>query len=272
MRDLISKGLLTAAAATSVLSLSGGYALAAEADGVAADSPGVLSGNSVQAPVDIPVNVCGNTVNPIGLLNPAFGNTCVNASSAPAQSASQASSGYGESSSHSGRPSSQSGPSSHAQSQGQYGNHQAHASHLSSPGGTRGDGAQASGIAKGSPGVLSGNLIQAPVHAPVNTCGNSVDLVGLLNPTFGNTCVNGAPEAPEPPQVAPPERHHHEAPPTHQRPEAPISTPEEEPHFEGPELAHTGSDSHLLAAGAMSLGLLIGGGILYRRNSAGARA
>ncbi|MGW7178946.1 chaplin family protein, partial [Streptomyces xanthophaeus] len=25
------------------------------------------------------VNVCGNTVNVIGLLNPAFGNTCVNA-------------------------------------------------------------------------------------------------------------------------------------------------------------------------------------------------
>ncbi|MCZ9344055.1 chaplin, partial [Streptomyces sp. TRM76130] len=25
-----------------------------------------------------PVNVCGNTVNVIGLLNPAFGNTCVN--------------------------------------------------------------------------------------------------------------------------------------------------------------------------------------------------
>ncbi|MYV79646.1 DUF320 domain-containing protein, partial [Streptomyces sp. SID1046] len=26
-----------------------------------------------------PVNVCGNTVNIIALLNPAFGNTCVNA-------------------------------------------------------------------------------------------------------------------------------------------------------------------------------------------------
>ncbi|MGW6370322.1 chaplin family protein, partial [Streptomyces niveus] len=25
------------------------------------------------------VNVCGNTINVIGLLNPAFGNTCVNA-------------------------------------------------------------------------------------------------------------------------------------------------------------------------------------------------
>ncbi|MYV73012.1 DUF320 domain-containing protein, partial [Streptomyces sp. SID1046] len=25
-----------------------------------------------------PVNVCGNTVNVVGLLNPAFGNVCVN--------------------------------------------------------------------------------------------------------------------------------------------------------------------------------------------------
>ncbi|WP_405387602.1 MULTISPECIES: chaplin [unclassified Streptomyces] len=48
------------------------------AGAVAAHSPGVLSGNVVQVPIHIPVNVCGNTVNVIGLLNPAFGNTCIN--------------------------------------------------------------------------------------------------------------------------------------------------------------------------------------------------
>ena len=42
------------------------------------NSPGVASGNVVQAPVDVPVNACGNTVNVVGLLNPAQGNTCVN--------------------------------------------------------------------------------------------------------------------------------------------------------------------------------------------------
>ena len=41
-----------------------------------ARSPGVLSGNTVQVPVDVPVNVCGNTVNVVGLLNPAVGNSC----------------------------------------------------------------------------------------------------------------------------------------------------------------------------------------------------
>ncbi|WP_275410171.1 chaplin [Streptomyces sp. SID14478] len=48
------------------------------AQGAATDSPGVLSGNAVQVPVHVPVNVCGNTVSVIGLLNPAFGNSCVN--------------------------------------------------------------------------------------------------------------------------------------------------------------------------------------------------
>jgi hypothetical protein len=41
-------------------------------------SPGFISGNVIQIPVDIPVNVCGNTVNVIGILNPAFGNNCEN--------------------------------------------------------------------------------------------------------------------------------------------------------------------------------------------------
>ncbi|OIV38446.1 chaplin [Mangrovactinospora gilvigrisea] len=48
----------------------------------------------------------------------------------------------------------------------------------------------AQGAAVGSPGVLSGNLVQVPVHVPVNVCGNTVSVIGLLNPTFGNTCVN----------------------------------------------------------------------------------
>jgi hypothetical protein len=50
--------------------------------------------------------------------------------------------------------------------------------------------AGAAGAAVGSPGVLSGNLVQVPVHVPVNVCGNTVNVIGLLNPAFGNTCVN----------------------------------------------------------------------------------
>ncbi|MEU9107930.1 chaplin [Streptomyces xanthophaeus] len=50
--------------------------------------------------------------------------------------------------------------------------------------------ADAAGKAVGSPGVLSGNLLQVPVHVPVNVCGNTVNVIALLNPAFGNTCVN----------------------------------------------------------------------------------
>ncbi|WRZ77086.1 chaplin [Streptomyces sp. NBC_01237] len=50
--------------------------------------------------------------------------------------------------------------------------------------------AGAEGIAVGSPGVLSGNVVQIPVHIPINACGNTVNVVGLLNPSFGNTCIN----------------------------------------------------------------------------------
>ncbi|MFD3910609.1 chaplin [Streptomyces sp. NPDC088147] len=50
--------------------------------------------------------------------------------------------------------------------------------------------ADAGAAAVGSPGVISGNVIQVPIHLPVNVCGNTIDVVGILNPAFGNTCVN----------------------------------------------------------------------------------
>ncbi|MGQ4383257.1 chaplin [Streptomyces sp. SAS_270] len=50
--------------------------------------------------------------------------------------------------------------------------------------------ADAHGAAVGSPGVLSGNVIQVPVHVPINVCGNSVNVIALLNPAFGNRCIN----------------------------------------------------------------------------------
>ncbi|MFE5141772.1 chaplin [Streptomyces fagopyri] len=52
------------------------------------------------------------------------------------------------------------------------------------------DGSWAAGQAAGSPGVVSGNVIQAPVHIPVNAVGNSVNVIGLLNPAFGNLGLN----------------------------------------------------------------------------------
>ncbi|MFH8340465.1 chaplin family protein [Streptomyces sp. AM6-12] len=93
MRQTLSKGaVVAAAAATGVLSLYGTAALAdSNTQAVAQGSPGVLSGNSVQVPVHVPVNVCGNSVDVAALLNPAFGNSCANVG----HSATSHPSGYG---------------------------------------------------------------------------------------------------------------------------------------------------------------------------------
>jgi hypothetical protein len=77
----ISKAaVLTAAAGAAIVGSAGGAMADAHAGAAAVGSPGVLSGNVIQVPVHVPVNVCGNTVNIVALLNPAIGNTCVNAS------------------------------------------------------------------------------------------------------------------------------------------------------------------------------------------------
>ncbi|MDT0611319.1 chaplin ChpH [Streptomyces lancefieldiae] len=74
------KKVVAVAAATGGLVLAGAGMATADsgAQGAAVHSPGVLSGNVVQVPVHVPVNACGNTISVIGLLNPAFGNVCVN--------------------------------------------------------------------------------------------------------------------------------------------------------------------------------------------------
>ncbi|WJV49801.1 chaplin ChpH [Streptomyces flavofungini] len=74
------KKVVAAAVATGGLVLAGAGVAAADAgaQGAAVKSPGVASGNVVQVPVHVPVNACGNTISVIGVLNPAFGNYCVN--------------------------------------------------------------------------------------------------------------------------------------------------------------------------------------------------
>jgi hypothetical protein len=77
---MMIKKVVAAAAATGGLVLAGaGLAVAdSGAQGAAVQSQGVLSGNVAQVPVHVPVNLCGNTISAIGLLNPTFGNTCIN--------------------------------------------------------------------------------------------------------------------------------------------------------------------------------------------------
>ncbi|OON74044.1 chaplin [Streptomyces tsukubensis] len=76
---IAKKAALTVLAAGFAVAAPAGAAFAdAGAHGAATASPGVASGNLVQVPVNVPVNVTGNSVNVIGVLNPAFGNASVN--------------------------------------------------------------------------------------------------------------------------------------------------------------------------------------------------
>jgi hypothetical protein len=302
MRQILSRSLLTAAAASSILAVTGGYATAdSEAQGAAVGSPGVLSGNTISAPVDVPVNACGNTVDVVALVDPAFGNGCANVSEhehrqqpqgrqehrghqehhgprAPGRSA-----GGGGTSGSAGRggraPGDSKAPGSRAADSGAPGR----GSHGPGP---RHTGAVGQGAAVGSPGVLSGNDVAAPVQAPVNACGNTVDVVGLLNPVFGNNCANVSggspvgtprPPAPQPPHSRPPAPGRTAPRPSAVNPGGP-ERPSTAPHavrtadradsHDGsePRLARTGFDGREAgAAGATSIGLLLGGMILYRR-------
>ncbi|SNX56294.1 small secreted domain DUF320 [Streptomyces sp. TLI_55] len=78
MRRVTRNGVIAVAALSGAMAVSMPASADSSADGTAADSPGVISGNTIQLPVHVPVDVCGNTVNVVGLLNPAAGNGCAN--------------------------------------------------------------------------------------------------------------------------------------------------------------------------------------------------
>ncbi|PCG84832.1 hypothetical protein CIB93_17680 [Streptomyces sp. WZ.A104] len=260
MRQVTRKGLITMAAAGGVLALSGGYAHAdSGAAGTASGSPGVLSGNSVQVPIDIPVNVCGNSVSVGGLLNPTSGNDCGNGAAASDRSAqSDRSAGSQDRTAPDGSGNgAQAGDTTATDRHTEPGNGRHRA-----PGG-----ASAEGTAQDSPGILSGNLVQAPLDIPVNLCGNSVTIGGLLNPAFGNSCSNDA-EVPPPPPEEP------EKPPV--TPEKPVDPPAEPNapetrNIPQEQLAQTGSGGLDLLIPA-SAGLLLAGmgSVLYRRSRSAA--
>ncbi|MFE5813598.1 chaplin family protein [Streptomyces sp. NPDC056479] len=210
MRRVTRNGVIAFAASGAMAVTVPAYADSA-ADGSAADSPGLLSGNTIQVPLHVPVNVCGNTVNVVGLLNPAVGNKCTN---------------------EDGGAKKKSVPSH--------------------------GGASAEGSGKDSPGVGSGNVVELPVHLPVNVSGNSVNVVGVGNAAIGNESVNGPGKQPPrttrpAPKPTPRAHHPRPAPPAHV------------PHGPGAALAQTGADQTVPAVvGATAL--LLGGAVLYRRS------
>ncbi|MFD4631427.1 chaplin [Streptomyces sp. NPDC058284] len=46
------------------------------------------------------------------------------------------------------------------------------------------------GTTGNSPGILSGDNVQVPIHVPLNVCNVGVDVLALLNPVSNNSCAN----------------------------------------------------------------------------------
>ena len=188
------------------------------ATGETTHSPGIGSGNLIQLPVNAPINVCGNQLDVIGILDSVTGNSCSN--------------GGGSAAGGSNGGTSASGSAKHSPGIGSgnlvqipinapvnvCGNQVdvigiGNTDHGNSCSNGGSGSTTASGSSKGSPGIGAGNVIQVPINAPVNVCGNQVDVVGILDSVTGNSCSNGGgthtpppppPPTPTPSQTTPP--------------------------------------------------------------------
>jgi hypothetical protein len=63
-------------AGAALMTCAGTAAADSDANGFAFGSPGLLSGNAIEVPVDLGLNLCGDSVDVIGVFNPALGSTC----------------------------------------------------------------------------------------------------------------------------------------------------------------------------------------------------
>ncbi|QLJ00332.1 DUF320 domain-containing protein [Streptomyces sp. NEAU-sy36] len=272
MRQTLSKGMVVAAAAaTGVLSLYGSAALAdSGGQSVAQGSPGVLSGNSVQVPVHIPVNVCGNSVDVAAALNPAFGNFCANVgghkhhSTPPTGYGDDDTSGYG--SSETTAPSSY----GHDTTPPSYGSSETTApssyGHETTPPPSYGN--------ETTPPPSYGNETTPPPSygnetTPPPSYGNET----TPPPSYGN-------ETTPPPSYGnestpPPSYGNESTPPPYGGGETtppPETTPPTTPPPGHPSLPHTGGNARaMIATSAASAALIAAGAVLYRRGRNTAR-
>jgi hypothetical protein len=233
MKRVTRNGLIAAAAASGALAAAMPAHADSAANGTAAGSPGLISGNTVQLPVHVPVNLCGNTLNVVGLLNPAAGNRCADVSAGGGAAASGGGR-HGGAGAHEGAGTGREG-----------------GAHV-------GGGAVAHGGGKDSPGVLSGNGLQLPVDLPVNVSGNAVTVVGLGDASVGNESANVSDGKPRQP--------HHPGNPA-PRPSVPDTKARGQVRPQSgavASLAHTGADQ-VMPAIAASAAFLLGGAVLYRR-------
>ncbi|MFD9186999.1 chaplin [Streptomyces phaeochromogenes] len=227
MKRVARNGLIIAAAASGAVAVTMPVYADSAADGGTAKSPGVISGNTIQLPVHVPVNVCGNTVNVVGLLNPAAGNRCANEGG-------HSKGGDGKGGAHEGS-----------------GGAVAEGGAKDSPGVISGNGIQ---LPVQLPVNVTGNSVSV-VGIGNPAVGNESTNTSRERPHHPEKPV--VPPAPKP--VEPPKK-----PVRPAQPEVEPEAPRAVPHGPGASLAQTGTDL-MGPTVAASAALMLGGAALYRR-------
>ncbi|NUR61044.1 MAG: chaplin [Catenulispora sp.] len=197
MHAYIKRGLLLSAATGAAVlggAAAASAATSATVDGATAGSPGAVSGNTVQVPADVPVQICGDTAAAAAAVDGAYGNECqitgttAHATGFAAHSPGAVSGNVGSVAAD--VPVQVCGVDAAAIAAGIKADGNSCREFASS--------ATAVGEATGSPGLISGNVLQLALNAPVQACGDSLGLIAYGDKADGNSCVSGEPEHPHP--------------------------------------------------------------------------
>ncbi|MGW3127833.1 chaplin family protein [Streptomyces sp. NPDC001123] len=239
MRQTLSRGMLAAAAATSILSLYGSPALAGtNPTGTAAGSPGAVSGGGVQTPASAPADHCADPAGTAAASQPAAGTSCANGGGADEHTRDRAREGSGHGSEgNRGGETGTTPPPDNRETPRAYGDDTPPAyGDDDAPPAYGGDTPPAYG--GDTPPAYGEDTPPPPTSPPATT-----------TPPTSPPPTTRPPTSPPPSRTPPHGGQHHGTPPT---------------------LPHTGSTA-MLATSAASAVLVAGGAVLYRRGRAASR-
>ncbi|GAA1952509.1 chaplin family protein [Catenulispora subtropica] len=220
-------------------------------------STGLADGNIVQVPIEAPLNVCGDTLNVVGVDNPALGNLCVNHTMGGSVARGVA---HGNGGAVSGNvvqlpvnlPAEACGLVV-----GAVGVHDRAAGNRCANETGGAPTAASSASTAGESGLLTGTVVQGSLDMPLQVCGLPVGVGMVFSSSSGNTCATGRSAVPPPPPSQP-----------RTQPVMPPPTPPAPPQDAAQRLPHTGADV-LGLAGIGAGALLVGTGAMVaaRRKS-----
>ncbi|MFF4958356.1 chaplin, partial [Streptomyces sp. NPDC001222] len=246
--------------------------------GATSDSPGIGSGNNVQVPVHVPVNACGNGVNVAALLNQASDNSCGEASG----------SGTSSTGAHA------TGATSDSPGIGSGNNVQVPV-HV--PVNACGNGVNVGGLLNEVTGNSCGPATgsgQTSNGGSGNTGGHGTQTPPQTPPQNPQTPPQTPPQNPQTPPQTPPQNPQMPPQTPPQNPQTPPQTPPQNPQtppqtvpgtpprgvtpvgtpvttaHPAPALAQTGGEG-VIAASAVSVAMLAGGLVLFRRGRVASR-